>query len=163
MVTRMKRGDAAADTFRIVIADDHFLIRQGLRSILEKKENFQVVGEAKDGMELLFLLDQLHPDLVMLDISMPNLQGIETARLVKMRHPEMNILILTMHQEREYVVAAASAGVEGYLLKEDAQQDLLLAIEKIQHGKGFLSPILAKTLEERNKLLDGALKFLLDS
>ena len=163
MVTRMERKDASADAWRIVIADDHFLIREGLRSILEGEDNLQVVGEAKDGMELLFLLDQLKPDLVLLDISMPNLQGIETARLVKMRHPEMNILILTMHQEREYVVAAASAGVEGYLLKEDAQQDLLLAIEKIQHGKGFLSPILAKTLEESNKLLNGALKFALDS
>ena len=163
MVTRMERKDASADAWRIVIADDHFLIREGLRSILEGEDNLQVVGEAKDGMELLFLLDQLHPDLVMLDISMPNLQGIETARLVKMRHPEMNILILTMHQEREYVVAAASAGVEGYLLKEDAQQELLLAIEKIRHGKGFLSPVLAKTLEESNKLLNGALKFALDS
>jgi len=163
MVTRMERKDASADAWRIVIADDHFLIREGLRSILEGEDNLQVVGEAKDGMELLFLLDQLKPDLVLLDISMPNLQGIETARLVKMRHPEMNILILTMHQEREYVVAAASAGVEGYLLKEDAQQDLLLAIEKIRHGKGFISPILAKTLEESNKLLNGALKFALDS
>ena len=162
MVTRMKKKDASADTWRIVIADDHFLIREGLRSILEGEDNLQVVGEAKDGMELLFLLDQLNPDLVMLDISMPNLQGIETARLIKMRHPEMNILILTMHQEREYVVAAASAGVEGYLLKEDAPRDLLSAIEKIRHGRGFLSPILAKTLEESNKLLNGALKFALD-
>jgi two-component system, NarL family, response regulator NreC len=162
MVTRMKREDASPDTCRIVIADDHFLIRQGLRIILEGKDNLQVVGEAGDGMELLFLLDQLNPDLVVLDISMPNLQGIETARLIKMRHPEMNILILTMHQEREYVVAAASAGVEGYLLKEDAQKDLLLAIEKIRHGKGFISPILAKTLEERNELLGGALKFVLN-
>jgi len=159
----MKREDASADTCRIVIVDDHFLIRQGLRSILEGEDNLQVVGEAKDGMELLFLLDQLNPDLVMLDISMPNLQGIETARLIKMRHPEMNILILTMHQEREYIVAAATAGVEGYLLKEDAQKDLLLAIDKIRHGKGFISPILAKTLKEKNKFLDGALKFLLDS
>ena len=159
----MKRKGASADAWRIVIADDHFLIREGLRSILEGEDNLQVVGEAKDGMELLFLLDQLKPDLVLLDISMPNLQGIETARLVKMRHPEMNILILTMHQEREFVIAAVSAGVEGYLLKEDAPQDLLLAIQKIRHGKGFLSPILAKTLEENNKLLNGALEFALDS
>jgi len=159
----MERKDASADAWRIVIADDHFLIREGLRSILEGEDNLQVVGEAKDGLEVLFLLDELKPDLVLLDISMPNLQGIETARLVKMRHPEMNILILTMHQEREYVVAAASAGVEGYLLKEDAQQDLLLAIEKIRHGKGFISPILANALEESNKLLNWALKFALDS
>ena len=163
MVTGMKMKDTSADALRIVIADDHFLIREGLRSILEGEDNLEVVGEAKDGMELLFLLDQLKPDLVLLDISMPNLQGIETARLVKIRHPEMNILILTMHQEREYVVAAVCAGVEGYLLKEDAQQDLLLAIEKIRHGKGFISPILANALEESNKLLNGALKFALDS
>lgn len=163
MATGMKKEDGAGDTFRILIADDHFLIRQGLRSMLEEKDTLQVVGEAKDGMELLFQLDQLNPDLVILDISMPNLQGIETARLVKMRHPEMNILILTMHQEKEYVVAAVSAGVEGYLLKEDAPQDLLLAIEKIRHGKGFISPILAKTLKEKNRALNGTLKFLLDS
>jgi two-component system, NarL family, response regulator NreC len=159
----MKRKDASADTCRIIIADDHFLIRQGLRSILEGEDNLQVVGEAKDGLELLFLLDQLNPDLVLLDISMPNLQGIETARLIKMRHPEMNILILTMHQEREFVIAAVSAGVEGYLLKDDAQKDLLLAIQKIRHGKGFISPVLAKTLEESNPLLGEALKFALDS
>lgn len=163
MVTRGKRKDASADTCRIVIADDHFLIREGLKSILEGGDDLQVVGEAKDGMELLFLLDQLKPDLVLLDISMPNLQGIETARLVKIRHPEINILILTMHQEREFVIAAVSAGVEGYLLKEDAPQDLILAIQKIRHGKGFLSPILAKALEESNKLLNGTIKFALDS
>jgi len=163
MVTRKKRKDTSADTWRIVIADDHFLIREGLRSILEGEDNLQVVGEAKDGMELLFLLDELKPDLVLLDISMPNLQGIETARLVKIRHPEVNILILTMHQEREFVIAAVSAGVEGYLLKEDAPQDLLSAIQQIRHGKGFLSPILGKTLEESHRLLNWALKFALDS
>ena len=163
MATRMKRKDASADPCRIVIADDHFLIREGLRSILEGEDNLEVVGEAKDGMELLFLLDQLKPDLVLLDLSMPNLQGIETARLIKMRHPEMKILILTMHQEMGVVVAAAAAGVEGYLLKEDASQDLLLAIQKIRHGKGFVSPILAETLEESNKLLGEALKFALNS
>ena len=163
METRIKRKEAPADTCRIVIADDHFLIREGLRSILERETDLQVVGEAEDGLELLFLLDHLKPDLVILDISMPNLQGIETARLIKMRHPEMKILVLTMHREREYAVAAAAAGVEGYLLKEDAPKDLLFAIEKIRRGKGFVSPILAKTLEKTNKLLGEALKFALDS
>ena len=148
MATRMKRKEASARAYRIIIADDHYLIRQGLRSILEEQDDLQVVGEAKDGLELLFLLDQLKPHLVLLDISMPNLQGIETARLIKMRHPEMHILILTMHQEREFVIAAVSAGVEGYLLKEDAPQDLLLAIQKIRHGKGFISPSLGKIWKE---------------
>jgi DNA-binding NarL/FixJ family response regulator len=151
------------DTYRIVLADDHFLIRQGLRRILEGKGDLEVVGEAADGMELLFLLDNLKPHLVILDISMPNLQGIETARQIKMNYPEMKILILTMHAEREYLYQAISAGVEGYLLKEDAQKELLLAIEKIRLGKGFLSPILNANLEEKHKLLPEFIKFLLDS
>jgi DNA-binding NarL/FixJ family response regulator len=151
------------DTYRIVLADDHFLIRQGLRRILEGKGDLDIVGEAADGLELLFLLDNLKPHLVILDISMPNLQGIETARQIKMTHPNMKILILTMHAEREYLYQAISAGVEGYLLKEDAQKELLLAIEKIRQGKGFLSPILNANLEEKHKLLPEFIKFLLDS
>ena len=151
------------DTYRIVLADDHFLIRQGLRRILEGKGDLEVVGEAADGLELLFLLDKLKPHLVILDISMPNLQGIETARQIKMNAPGMKILILTMHAEREYLYQAISAGVEGYLLKEDAQKELLLAIEKIRRGKGFLSPILNANLEEKHKLLPEFIKFLLDS
>ncbi len=162
MTTRMEREDSWANPWRILIADDHFLIRQGLRTLMERRDDLQVVGEAQDGMEVLFLLDRLSPDLVMLDISMPKLDGIEAARLIKMRHPEMNILILTMHQEKEFVAAAVSAGVDGYLLKEDAQKDLLLAIEKIRQGEGFISPILAKNLEGRNKCLGGAIKFVLD-
>jgi len=151
------------DTYRIVLADDHFLIRQGLRRILEGKGDLEVVGEAADGLELLFLLDNLKPHLVILDISMPNLQGIDTARQIKMKYPGMKILILTMHAEREYLYQAISAGVEGYLLKEDAQKELLLAIEKIRRGKGFLSPILNANLEEKHKLLPEFIKFLLDS
>ncbi len=151
------------DTYRIVLADDHYLIREGLRSILEEKADLQVVGEAADGLELLFLLDKLKPHLVILDISMPNLQGIETSRQIKMNYPRMKILILTMHPEREYLYQAISAGVEGYLLKEDAQRELLSAIERIRQGKGFLSPILRANLEEKHKLLPEFIKFLLDS
>ena len=151
------------DTYRIVLADDHFLIRQGLRRILEGKGDLEVVGEAADGVELLFLLNKLKPHLVILDISMPNLQGIETARQIKMNYPGMKILILTMHAEREYLYQAIYAGVEGYLLKEDAQKDLLSAIETIRQGKGFLSPILKTNLEERHKLLPEFIKFILDS
>ena len=151
------------DTYRIVLADDHYLIREGLRSILEENSDLQVVGEAADGLELLFLLDQLKPHLAILDISMPNLQGIETARQIKMKYPGMKILILTMHAEREYLYQAILAGVEGYLLKEDAQKELLLAIEKIRQGKGLLSPILKVNLEEKHRLLPEFIKFLLDS
>ncbi len=141
------------DTYRIVVADDHYLIREGLRSILEERADLQVVGEAADGLELLSLLDKVKPHLVILDISMPNLQGIETARQIKMKYPRMKILILTMHKEREYLYRAISVGVNGYLLKEDAQKELLLAIETIRQGKGFLSPILRANLQEKHKLV----------
>jgi DNA-binding NarL/FixJ family response regulator len=148
--------------YRIVLADDHFLIRQGLRSILAGKEDLEIAGEAGDGLEALFLLDRLRPDLVLLDISMPHLQGIDTARQIKMKYPEMKILMLTMHREREYIYEAVSAGVEGYLLKEDAQKDLFAAIERIRNGKGYISPILIADLEKTHKLLPGFLKFLMD-
>ncbi len=150
------------DTYRIVLADDHFLIREGLRNILEEKADLQVVGEAADGLELLVLLDQLRPNLVVLDISMPHLQGIETARQIKMKYPAMKILILTMHGEREYLYEAISAGVDGYLLKEDAPQEIFEALERIRGGKGFISPTLAKSLEETHKFLPEMVKFLLD-
>ncbi len=151
------------DPYRIVLADDHFLVRQGLKNIFEGKKDIEIVGEASDGLELLFLLDQLKPHLVILDISMPNLQGIETARQIKMRHPEMKILILTIHKEMEYIQLAISAGVEGYILKEDAQKDVFLAIERIRQGKGFISPILAENLDEDHKAIGEILKFLMDA
>jgi len=159
----LQRKKPPMDAYRIVLADDHYLIREGLRSILEENADLQVVGEASDGLELLLLLDRLKPHLVILDISMPNLQGIETARQIKIKYPGIKILILTMHREREYLYRAVSAGVEGYLLKEDAQQELLLAIERIRQEKGFLSPILQGTLEEKHKFLPEFVKFLLDS
>jgi DNA-binding NarL/FixJ family response regulator len=147
------------DAYRIVLADDHYLIREGLRSILEERADLQVVGEASDGRELLLLLDRLKPHLVILDISMPNLQGIETARQIKKKYPGMKILILTMHREREYIYGAISAGVEGYLLKEDAEKDLFAAIDSIRRGEGFLSPTLRPELEEKHKLLPEFMKF----
>lgn len=123
------------EPYRIVLADDHTLVRQGVRKIIEGKNDLQVVGEAGDGVELLFLLDKLRPNMIILDISMPNLQGIQTARQIKMKYPAMKILIMTMHKEREYLYEAISAGVEGYLLKEDAEKELFAAIETLR-GEG---------------------------
>lgn len=113
-------------------------------------------------MELLFLLNRLNPDMVLLDISMPNLRGIETARQIKMKYPRIKILIVTMHKEREYLYEAISAGVEGYLLKEDAEKELFSAIERIREGKGFVSPIIIGELEESKDLMEGVFKFVLD-
>ena len=126
--------------YSIVLADDHVLVRQGLRRILEGMADLEVVGEANDGLDLLNLLNQLTPDLVILDIFMPNLRGIEAIHEIKKIRPEAKVLILTMHKDREYLYLALSAGAKGYLLKEDADKELFSAIEKVRHGKTYISP-----------------------
>ncbi len=145
-----------------MLADDHTLVRQGVKKILEGKDDLRVVGEAGDGVELLFLLNELKPNMVILDISMPNLQGIQTARQIKMKYPGMKILIMTMHKEREYLYEAISAGVEGYLLKEDAEKELFSAIETLREGKGFISPIILRELGVSKNLMEEVFKFVLD-
>jgi DNA-binding NarL/FixJ family response regulator len=125
--------------YRIVLADDHIILRQGIKKIIEENVDFKVIGEAGNGLELLELLKTSTPDMVILDISMPNLGGIEAAREIKMSYPSLKILILTMHKKKEYVCYALSAGVEGYLLKEDTQSELFSAIEMIRSGKIFVS------------------------
>ena len=129
----------------IVLADDHALIRQGLKKILEEKRDLKVVAEVGDGLELLNLLNlsKLKPHMVILDISMPKLSGIESARRIKMTYPDIKILILTIHKEQEYLQQAISAGAEGYLLKEDANNQLFSAIEAIRRGGVYLSPLLS--------------------
>jgi DNA-binding NarL/FixJ family response regulator len=126
--------------YSIILADDHVLVRQGLRRILEGMPELEVVGEANDGLELLALLDSLVPDIVILDIFMPNLRGIEAIYEIKKIRPEVKILILTMHKDKEYLYLALSAGAKGYLLKEDADKELFSAIEKVRQGKTYISP-----------------------
>lgn len=126
--------------YSIVLADDHALVRHGLRRILEGMEDLEVVGEANDGLELLHLLTHLTPQMVILDIFMPNLRGIEAITEIKMMHPEVKILILTMHRDKEYLYLALSAGAKGYLLKEDAPKELFSAIAKVRQDKTYISP-----------------------
>lgn len=127
-------------TYSVILADDHILVRQGLRRILEEMPGLEVVGEANDGLELLTLLGHLVPDMVILDIFMPNLRGIEAIYEIKKIRPEVKILILTMHKDKEYLYLALSAGAKGYLLKEDADKELFSAIEKVRQGKTYISP-----------------------
>ena len=127
-------------TFRVVVADDHVLFRQGLKRILEDIPNLEVIGEAKDGLELLNLLRGLTPQMIILDISMPNLRGLEAIHEIKTNHPKVKVLILTMHKDKDYLYQALSGGADGYLLKEDADDELFLAIEKIRNGKIYISP-----------------------
>jgi DNA-binding NarL/FixJ family response regulator len=130
-------------TYRIVLADDHAMFRQGIKNILEGADDLEVVGEEGDGLNLLELLRQVTTDMVILDISMPKLRGLEAIREIKMISNDVKVLILTMHNDEEYVYSAMSAGAEGYLLKEDADTELFAAIEKIRKKGHYLSPLLS--------------------
>jgi DNA-binding NarL/FixJ family response regulator len=126
--------------YTIFIADDHALIRDGIRKILSGRTDLQVTGEAGDGLELLDLLysSLTRPDMIILDISMPNLEGIEAAWMIKRSWPDVKILMMTVHNEKEYLERARAAGAEGYLLKEEADSQLLTAIDVIRQGGVFL-------------------------
>lgn len=121
-------------------------MRQGLKRILEGAKDLEVVGEAGDGLELLDLLNHSNADMVILDVSMPRLRGIEAIHEIKTMRPGVSILMLTMHKDKEYLYLALSAGAKGYLLKEDADRDLFSAIEKIRQGKTYVSPNLSEEL-----------------
>lgn len=127
---------------KIVLADDHVLVRQGIRKIIQEDGDLEVVAEAGDGLELLEILEKIHPNLVILDISMPRLRGLEAARRIKQLYPAIKVLILSMHRSKEYLRQALGAGVEGYLLKEDADTALFSAIQTILRGEQYISPLL---------------------
>jgi len=129
--------------YRVILADDHILVRRGLRRILEEKTDLEIVAEVGDGLELLNVLNKIQPNMIILDVSMPNLRGIEAIPEIRHIHPEVKVLMLTMHKEEEYLYQAISAGADGYLLKEDAEKELFTAIESIQTGKIYISPGLA--------------------
>ncbi|MCX5890140.1 MAG: response regulator transcription factor [Deltaproteobacteria bacterium] len=132
--------------YRIVLAEDHTLVRAGIKKIVEDYADLQVVGEAGDGLELLELLKTLDADLVILDISMPKMPGIEVAKEIKRSYPGVKILILTMHKMKEYLNDAIAAGVDGYLLKEDLAKELGSAISKIRQGKTYISSLLSNEM-----------------
>jgi DNA-binding NarL/FixJ family response regulator len=136
------------DTYRVVLADDHAMFRKGIKKILESAGNIEVVGEAKDGIELLKILREKTPHMVILDVPMSNFRGIEATQVIKTINPEIKVLVLAEQKGRSQVHQAISAGAEGYLLKEDKDTDLLLAIEKIRMGKNYLSPLLPTDLAE---------------
>jgi len=130
----------------VVLADDHAMFRNDLRKILAERGDLEVVGEAGDGIELLEFLNLIEsaPQMAIIDISMPNLGGIEATSKIKSIYPDMKVLILSMHREKEYVRGALSAGADGYLLKEDANAELFSAIEKIRRGGVYISPLLTE-------------------
>jgi RNA polymerase sigma factor (sigma-70 family) len=133
---------------RILIADDHGIVRKGLRLQLEQNGNFEVVGEATDGRAAARMAEELSPDIVIIDIAMPNLNGIQATTLIVKKNPQTGVIILSMHSDETYITRALAAGARGYLLKENAEVDLFRAVQVVAQGKPFFSPAIAKTLLE---------------
>ncbi len=130
----------------ILIAEDHRIVRDGLRMLLQSEPDFAIVAEAENGREAVALARETHPDLAILDISMPELGGLEATRLIKAESPQTQVLILTMHESDEYFFRALEAGASGYLLKKAATQDLIDAARSVARGEAFLYPSVAKKL-----------------
>ncbi len=125
---------------RILLADDHALVRKGFRLILDSQPDMEVVGEASNGRETLLIAEQLKPDLIVMDVSMPELNGIEATRRVADVSPRTRVLALSMHKDSVYVREILRAGAKGYLLKDAADDDLLVAVRAVSRGEGYLSP-----------------------
>ena len=136
------------DVCSIVLADDHVMFRQGVKRIIEETPGLEVVGEANDGLELLSLLKARLPELVILDISMPHLRGLEATREIKKLYPRVKVIFLTMHRSREFLQQALEAGADGFLLKEDADFELLRAIQTVRGGKKFISTLLSTEMAD---------------
>jgi two-component system, NarL family, response regulator NreC len=133
---------------RILLADDHNIMRGGLRLLLERHPEFKVVSEASDGRQTVEQSELMKPDIVVLDIAMPNLNGIEAAQRISATLPQTAIIILSMHSDEGYVLRALKAGARGYLLKDSAENDLIEAIRAVSQGKAFFSPEISKILVE---------------
>jgi DNA-binding NarL/FixJ family response regulator len=138
-------------SYNIILAEDHLVFRRTVKSKLEENSDFRIVGEAGDGLELLALLKDLTPDLIVLDITMPGLQGIEATRKIKEIYPEVKVLILTMHKDKEYLRQALAAGAKGYLPKEGADTELIPAIKEILGGRTYISPLMYRNGDRKEE------------
>jgi DNA-binding NarL/FixJ family response regulator len=125
---------------KIVIAEDHTILRAGLRALLGANTDMQIVGEAANGHDAIRCVERHKPHLVLMDLSMPRLSGMEAIRDIKKRAPEIKIIALTVHKTEEYILATLQAGADGYILKDDSQDELLTAIHSVLEGKSYLSP-----------------------
>lgn len=124
----------------IILADDHNIVRQSLRLLLEAEPDFEVIGEAADGLEVAGLVQRLHPDVLVLDVMMPGLNGLEVTWQVRQSYPETRVVILSMHANEAYVLAALKNGADGYVLKDSSAEDLLQAVREVALGRRYLSP-----------------------
>ncbi len=131
---------------KIVIAEDHTILREGLKALLSQHPDLEIAGEARDGLEAVRVISDLKPDLALMDLSMPKMNGIDAIREVRRCCPGTKILVLTVHKNEEYVVASLKAGANGYLLKESTHQELIQAVTHVLDGKPYLSPGISDTV-----------------
>lgn len=150
-ITQVRVGIMKTKT-SIVIAEDQTLVRQGLRSLLAEGDQYEVVGEAEDGLEAIRTVARLKPDLVLLDLAMPRMNGISAIKAIKHQQPETKIIAITFHTSDEYILAAFESGADGYCLKNDTHANLLLALKRVMAGKRYISP------EVSDKILNGYLE-----
>jgi DNA-binding NarL/FixJ family response regulator len=141
-----------AAKYRFVIAEDHTILREGLRALLSSSPDFEIVGEAEDGREAIRCVEKLKPDLILTDLSMPRMNGMEAIREIRKRAPETKILVLTVHKTEEYILATLQAGADGYLLKDSTHGELLAAVRHVLSGKHYISPGIS------DKVLEGYLE-----
>jgi DNA-binding NarL/FixJ family response regulator len=139
------------DTQSILLAEDHTILREGIKAMLSSCPDCVVVGEAEDGREAIQRAQELGPDVILMDLSMPNTNGTEAIRAIKKRNPSIKIIVLTMHRSQEYVRATLEAGADGYVLKDDTQQDLMAAFASVRKGRVYLSSGIC------DKVIDGYL------
>lgn len=133
---------------RIVLADDHTILRKGLRLLLERETDFKVVAEASHGREVVDAVDRDVPDVVIMDIAMPMMNGIEATKRINEAHPKTAVIILSVHSDEAYVLRALKAGARGYLLKDSAESDLIQAVRAVAAGKAYFSPAVSKILAD---------------
>jgi DNA-binding NarL/FixJ family response regulator len=133
---------------RVLLAEDHTIVRKGLRALLDEEAGIEVIEEAQDGREAVRKVGQLRPDVVVMDLSMPALNGLEATRQIKKQFPEVKVLILTMHADEEYVYQILRSGASGYVVKQAAPAELVLAIRAVYRGDSFLSPSISKKVIE---------------
>jgi DNA-binding NarL/FixJ family response regulator len=134
--------------YRIVIAEDHTILREGLRALLSSRPEFEIVGEAEDGRMAVQCIERLKPALVLMDLSMPRMNGMDAIREIKKRSPETKILVLTVHKTEEYILATFKAGADGYALKDSTHTELVIAIKSVLMGKPYLSPGISEKVIE---------------
>jgi RNA polymerase sigma factor (sigma-70 family) len=137
-----------ANKLRIVLADDHTILREGLRALLTADPDFEVVGEAQDGREAVRCVEKLEPDLLLMDLSMPRMSGMDAIREIKKRYPNTRIIALTVHKTEEYILTTLQAGADGYVLKDATQDELVMAIKNVMEGKSYLSPDISEKVIE---------------